>query len=53
MKYSTVNVDEFLQEIETLGVHDLGRSASSQSLHTDHSGNAVYNQFLNINHFLV
>ncbi|CAB0030251.1 unnamed protein product [Trichogramma brassicae] len=35
-----VNVDEFLQEVESLSVQDLPRSASSLSMHTDHSGNA-------------
>lgn len=37
----TVNVDEFLQEAETLSVQDIPRSASSLSVRTDASGAAV------------
>ena len=37
----TVNVDEFMQEAETLSVHDMPRSASSLSVRTDASGAAV------------
>jgi len=37
----TVNVDEFLQEAETLSVQDMPRSASSLSVRTDASGAAV------------
>lgn len=33
-----VNVDEWMQEAETLGVQELPRSSSSLSLHTDASG---------------
>jgi hypothetical protein len=36
-----VNVDEFLQEAETLSVQDMPRSASSLSVRTDASGAAV------------
>lgn len=39
--YFTVNVDEFLQEAETLSVQDMPRSASSLSVRTDASGAAV------------
>ncbi|XP_031777106.1 protein nervous wreck isoform X2 [Nasonia vitripennis] len=35
-----VNVDEWLQEVETLSVQDIPRSASSLSIRTDASGNA-------------
>lgn len=41
VSYFTVNVDEFLQEIETLSVQDMPRSASSLSVRTDASGAAV------------
>lgn len=36
-----VNVDEWLQEAETLSVQDMPRSASSLSVRTDASGTAV------------
>lgn len=36
-----MNVDEFLQEAETLSVQDMPRSASSLSVRTDASGAAV------------
>lgn len=36
-----VNVDEWLQEVETLSVQDMPRSASSLSVRTDASGTAV------------
>lgn len=39
-----MNVDEFLQEAETLSVHDMPRSASSLSVRTDASGAAVDKQ---------
>jgi len=39
--YFIVNVDEFLQEAETLSVQDMPRSASSLSVRTDASGAAV------------
>lgn len=39
--YFVVNVDEFLQEAETLSVQDIPRSASSLSVRTDASGAAV------------
>lgn len=38
-----VNVDEWLQEAETLNVQDIPRSASSLSVHTDASGMGVSN----------
>lgn len=41
-----VNVDEFLQEAETLSVQDMPRSASSLSVRTDASGAAVSTQFI-------
>lgn len=34
----TVNVDEWMQEIDNLSVQDLPRSASSMSVHTDGTG---------------
>lgn len=41
VSYFVVNVDEFLQEAETLSVQDIPRSASSLSVRTDASGAAV------------
>lgn len=46
-----VNVDEWLQEAETLSVQDMPRSASSLSVRTDASGTAV-NRSLNFIKFL-
>ncbi|XP_043248241.1 protein nervous wreck isoform X1 [Colletes gigas] len=37
-----VNVDEWLQEVETLSVHEMMRSASSLSVRTDASGTAEH-----------
>ncbi|XP_043463279.1 protein nervous wreck isoform X1 [Leptopilina heterotoma] len=37
-----VNVDEFMQEVETLNVQDIPRSASSLSVRTDASGTAEH-----------
>lgn len=50
-----VNVDEFLQEAETLSVQDMPRSASSLSVRTDASGAAVNTifQFLNLTCFKI
>lgn len=42
---SLVSVDEWLQEVETLSVQDMPRSASSLSVRTDVSGTAVLVQF--------
>lgn len=36
-----VNVDEFLQDVETLSVHEIQRSTSSLSVRTDASGAGV------------
>lgn len=46
--YFIVNVDEFLQEAETLSVHDMPRSASSLSVRTDASGAAVIIKIHNV-----
>lgn len=46
--YFAVNVDEFLQEAETLGVQDIPRSASSLSVRTDASGAAVIIKICNV-----
>ncbi|KAK0177887.1 hypothetical protein PV328_001891 [Microctonus aethiopoides] len=42
LRLGGVNVDEFLQEAETLSVHDMPRSASSLSVRTDASGAAEH-----------
>ncbi|KAL0113792.1 hypothetical protein PUN28_012727 [Cardiocondyla obscurior] len=42
LRYGGVNVDEFLQEAETLSVQDMPRSASSLSVRTDASGAAEH-----------
>ncbi|KAG5314571.1 FCSD2 protein, partial [Acromyrmex insinuator] len=41
LRHGGVNVDEFLQEAETLSVQDMPRSASSLSVRTDASGAAI------------
>ncbi|EGI64466.1 FCH and double SH3 domains protein 2 [Acromyrmex echinatior] len=43
LRHGGVNVDEFLQEAETLSVQDMPRSASSLSVRTDASGAAAQN----------
>ncbi|XP_044014210.1 protein nervous wreck isoform X1 [Aphidius gifuensis] len=40
LRLGGVNVEEFLQEIDTLSIHDMPRSASSLSVRTDASGAA-------------
>ncbi|XP_011056195.1 PREDICTED: FCH and double SH3 domains protein 2 [Acromyrmex echinatior] len=42
LRHGGVNVDEFLQEAETLSVQDMPRSASSLSVRTDASGAAEH-----------
>lgn len=42
LRHGGVNVDEFLQEAETLSVQDIPRSASSLSVRTDASGAAEH-----------
>lgn len=41
LRIGGVNVEEFMQDIETLSVHDIPRSSSSLSVRTDASGAGV------------
>lgn len=45
LKNGGVNVDEFMQDVETLSVQDIPRSASSLSIRTDASGAGVSRRF--------